>query len=224
MQCEVRSADTRAYKRRNGDVERGRMAARKSETASDGQAVHAPLDKYVPEELRALDDPQKDLPRIAKSSELIRLIRAQSPRLPPRTRWFAASAQHGAVAARKRASRPHVAAVLDAQGIPRTPWAIGACGELPAFFGRASTRCGAGVSRPWFLAGAWFAWWETSACRGERTKGGTRSFRCTPRSRSIAAPSGSTISRRSSGTRSPTRCTKSRTARRFSASPMSRIP
>ena len=55
--------------------------------------------------------------------------------------------------------------------------------------------------------------------RGGRTTAATRSFRSTRRSRSIAGRSVSTIWPRSSGTRSPMRCMRSRTGRRFSAKP-----
>ena len=57
------------------------------------QLVTGDLAEYLPEELRSLDDHQKDLPRIAKDRKLLRLIEQAISRIPTRHNLYRGDAR-----------------------------------------------------------------------------------------------------------------------------------
>ena len=50
--------------------------------ATKGASVPSPLEDFLPDELRALSNPQTDLPRIAKDDKLIRRIESAIQQVP----------------------------------------------------------------------------------------------------------------------------------------------
>ena len=75
------------------------------------------LGRFLPKSLTGLDDPQKDIPRLAKDVELTEEIGGVLPPNPYHASSLLPGCARNGTAARERASRAHFPPLLDPQGI-----------------------------------------------------------------------------------------------------------
>ena len=174
-----------------------------SSMAKRQMSVTQPLDKLVPEHLRALDDPARDLPRIAKDPPSMALIAAAVEQVPSHHQVLLGDA--------RRAVLPP-SQFTSSLRLHRTGHSRSIVGPQGSWAGSPTTT---NSSTSWTPFGAYAighscpvaglsAWSVMYVCPGEEIAADIPWCPCTPRFRTAAGDSDSTTWPRSSGTRSPT--------------------
>ncbi len=170
----------------------------KDRTLEGGPVDLAP---FVPPELLPLDNPQTDIPRIAKDEKLIRLIEDAVRQIPTTHALNLGDArgmnQIEAESVHLVVTSPPYWTLKEYRDSDGQMGHIGDYEEFLTQLDRVWSHC----FRALVPGGRLIALLATYACHGARTTDVTQSFLSTPRFRSTAASSDLTISRQLSGTR-----------------------